>query len=295
MPQSIMLLPLFQSDDDNPVPLIVATKYGFLLQYHITHEDEIVYAIQDWIAGLTGETDAVKISEVWRKFKTQGRISIPTLKLPYKARDGKTYQRDYVTDEILYQFAAYARSTKDRPQIADIKDFLAKAGVLADMIRQDKEKAEQDIRSLRAQQARLDGKDESWIAAREKGIMTRNELTALLVKISPETHIGGATNRGYKGSLGHDAKGLREKLGIGPKQNPRDHMSEMGLIYTMAWETAARVHLEGYAEDDIVPPHVVNQVIDTVSAMIGKQASETATLLGIDIVTGRKSLKGGDE
>src|SRR5687768_2772061 len=110
-------LKLFASDDNliQPLPLQIAGQYGFPLQYHTQDDDTLLYAVQDWIAGLTGEPDTTKISELWRKFKKQTRTSIPSLKLPYKARDGKTYQRDYAPDMVLYQFAAYARALKDRP------------------------------------------------------------------------------------------------------------------------------------------------------------------------------------
>lgn len=273
-----------------PLPLQVAADYGFPLQYHMQDDDTIVYAVQDWIAGLSGETDAKKVSVIWRQFKNQSGISNTTLKLPYKARDGKSYQRDFATDTALYQFAAYARAMKDRPQIAQIKDFLAKAGAFVDELRQDPEAAQQSIANHRQAQAMKAGHSAAWVNARETGVMTRKELTALLVKVCPDYHVGQATNDIYRGTWGQDANGLRKTLGIGPKQNPRDHMGELALIYTMASEAAVRAYLSGYGDDDVVPTPVVRNVIGAIATQTGKQASDMAALVGIDLMTGKPLL-----
>ncbi len=41
----------FQTDDDTPLPLIVAKQWNFPLRYAQTDTD-MYYAIQDWIVGL---------------------------------------------------------------------------------------------------------------------------------------------------------------------------------------------------------------------------------------------------
>lgn len=281
---------LFQMDDQRPLPVIVAEMHKFPLQRHTTIQDDLVYAVQDWVAGLSGETDPTKVSEVWRKFKKQTRNSVTTLKMPYRARDGKTYQRDFVADETLYSFAAYTRATKDRPQIAKIKNFLAEAGVLMDMIRQDKEGAQAAIQTQRIKQALEGGKTTEWINTRELGVITRRQFTEAIQRANPEMHIGEATNEIYTGTLGANAAGLRKQLKIGERQNPRDHMSEIALIYVMASEAAVRAQLMGYGEDDIIPIPLMQAVIKTIAKATGKQAQETALLIGIDLVTGQSLL-----
>jgi hypothetical protein len=98
------------NDNDTPLPLIVAKRWNFPLAHHIT-EDGIYYAVQDWIRGLTGIEDVRKLwtkfqkTEVWREMSTSSRH------LPYKAKDGKTYQRDHTTDKGLFLVAQYLRVT----------------------------------------------------------------------------------------------------------------------------------------------------------------------------------------
>ena len=53
--------------DSRPLPLIVAEKWNFRLQYYLI-ESVAWYAIQDWIVGLTGST-TIKAGEVWRQMK----------------------------------------------------------------------------------------------------------------------------------------------------------------------------------------------------------------------------------
>jgi hypothetical protein len=276
-----------------PLPLQVAADYAFPLQYHVQGDDTIVYAVQDWIAGLTGEVDPKKVSRTWDQFKRQSSISNGTLKLPYKARDGKTYKRDFAPDTVLYQFAAYARAMKDRPQIAEIKDFLAKAGAFVDELRQDPESIEVKAASLRQRKAVQSGKDETWQVAREMGVITRKQFTAMLYGLNQKVNMGRATNEVYEGVFGTTAQGLRKLLNIGPKENPRDHMSRLGLGYTMIAEEAARVRLTGYADDDALPLDVIDSTITTVARAIGLQAQEMAQLIGIDLVTGKAVLTAG--
>src|SRR5262245_58773077 len=99
----------FAEDDNRRLPLIVAAKSDFSLQYYLTN-DKIYYAVQDWIVGLTGAT-SVKASEMWRRMKDQTRISITSL--PYVASDGKTYQRDFTDDQGLYLIAQRLRVTRE--------------------------------------------------------------------------------------------------------------------------------------------------------------------------------------
>ncbi|MDX1995306.1 MAG: hypothetical protein SF029_23180 [bacterium] len=63
-----------------PLPLLVAKKWGFPLQHYVQQDGETLYAIQDWIAGLTEEPTA-KAAEMWRYLKKQTRIS--TTSLPF--------------------------------------------------------------------------------------------------------------------------------------------------------------------------------------------------------------------
>lgn len=285
-------LSLFQENDQplQPLPLQVAGQHGFSLQYHTQSDDTIVYAIQDWIAGVA-KTDNPKRfwDDVQKRTRKSGiELYASCVKLPYRASNGRTYQMDFTSDVMLYQITQ--RMSAETGIRNEVLSFLAKAGAFVDELRQDPEAAQQKIAIHRQSQALKAGRPASWVNAREMGVMTRNELTALLASVCPGLNIGEATNITYKGTLGHDAKGLRDVLSIGPKQNPRDHMGEIALIYTMASEAAVRSQLAEYAGNDIVPPDVVRKVIGVIASATGKQAQETAALIGIDLVTGKPLL-----
>lgn len=276
-----------------PLPIQIATDYNFPLQYHQTPDDVILYSIQDWVAGV-GQTAEPR--DFWAKLKKRLKASkfqlwTPCPQLPYRASNGKTYQMDFADDVTLYRITQQmSTNTGVRNEVLF---FLAKAGAFVDELRQDPEAAQQKISTYRQTLAIKAGRPASWVNVREMGVMTRNELTTLLSTVCPEMNIGEATNITYKGTLGRNAKELRQTLNIGPKQNPRDHMGEIALIYTMASEAAVRSQLVEYAGNDIVPPDVVRNVIKAIASATGKQAQETAALIGIDLVSGQKLLGGG--
>src|SRR5690242_19752580 len=120
------------TDDDTPLPLIVAKRWNFSLA-HVQTDNGMYYAIQDWIVGLQGGT-TTKAALTWKEMKkTQTRVSAASL--PYKASDGKTYKRPHTNDKGLYLIAQYLRVMHDRPVLDEIKNFLAGAGAFVDEIR----------------------------------------------------------------------------------------------------------------------------------------------------------------
>lgn len=285
-------LSLFNDGNEpiQPLPLQVAGQYGFSLQHHTQSDDTILYSIQDWIAGLSGAS-LNSAQKTWSKMNSE--FQVQSWLLPYAANSGKSYQMDFTTDEGLYQIAQSMRAMKKRPQLQDIKDFLAKAGAFVDELRQDPESAQSQITSHRQAQALKSGKSDAWITARELGIQARNQCTAAIVQANAQMNIGEATNTVYRGVLGKDAMGLRQALKIGQKQNPRDELPIVALSYLQVAEASIATQLEGMADNDIVPLDIIRRVIAIVAQATGKQAIEMASIIGIDIVTGRKVLQAG--
>ena len=285
---------LFSAYEDKqpvqPLPIQIATDYNFPLQYHQTPDDVILYSIQDWVAGV-GQTAEPR--DFWAKLKKRLKASkfqlwTPCPQLPYRASNGKTYQMDFADDVTLYRITQQmSTNTGVRNEVLS---FLAKAGAFVDELRQDPEAAQQKIASHRQTQAVKSGRDASWIATREMGVMTRNQFTAALVTANPQINIGEATNTVYKNVLGQDASGLRKSLNIGQKQNPRDSMSELALAYLNTAEAAIRAQLSGFHADDALPLHIMRNIISIVAQATGTQAEQMARLVGIDLVSGQKLL-----
>ena len=271
----------------------VSEDYSFPLQRCYLPDGREMYAVQDWIAGVAKPSD---VRVFWQQMKkrlqkSQNELYTACIQLHYLSSNGRTYQLDYADNLTLYGITQHMGvDTGIRNKVLK---HLAKTGAAFDAARRDPERAEIEI-NLQARQNALDsGKDPAWVAVREMGKVTRKQFTALLMNLNPDTRIDIATNAIYEGVLGDNADGLNAQLGLKPKSNPRDHMSRLALIYVMAGEEAARLHLLPYADDDIVPTRVIYATINTVASTVGAQAKDVANQLKIDLVTGRKQLGRG--
>lgn len=276
-----------------PLPLQIAIKYNFPLDHKTSASDVMLYRVHDWISGIA-KTDqprrfATEIESRGRKAGVE--LFAGCEKFEWTSPNGRKYKMDYASDVMLYRVTQYmGRDTGIRNEVLE---YLAKAGALVDLLRQDPESAEQAITHHRQTNALASGKTETWITARELGIQARNHCTAAIRKANPDINIGETTNTTYKNVLGQDAAGLRQTLQLGPRQNPRDNMSLIALGYLQVTESSIAMQLEGLSDNDIVPPQTVRNIVAIVSKATGKQAQETAALIGVDLVTGHKLLGGG--
>jgi hypothetical protein len=228
------------SADDTPLPLIVAKRWNFLLAYHETAAGK-VYAVQDWMRGLTGEES---ISHLWSMYKKTdaGKQTVNSAsRLPYKASDGKTYKRDFVNDKGLYLIAQYMRVKHDRPMLDEIRRFLAAAGAFVDEVRREPDKLIEGMgnpdKLLDAfiEYHRKRGKDDRWIQMRIDSKIKRNQFTAALAEfvqdaLSPR-HYANATDDVYRGLWGRTAATLKTELGVPNASNLRDHQPTLALYY----------------------------------------------------------------
>ena len=271
----------------------VSQEHHFALQRATLPDGREMYAVQDWLSGVAKPSD---VRVFWQQMKKRLKKSQPDLytaciQLPYLASDGKNYKMDYADGQTLYGITQHMGvDTGIRNQVLT---HLAKTGAFIDAARRDPEQAEIALNQHARQKSEYEGKDPSWILVREMGKVTRKQLTAIIVKLSPAANLGIVTNIGYQGVLGADARGLNAQLGQKAGANPRDDMSRLGLAYTMVHEEAVRVRLSIYGEDEIVPEDVVYREIREVAKTTGLQAREMADQLGIDLVTGQKRLGGG--
>ena len=202
----------------------------------VWHNEEWNYSIVDVIAVLTESKNA---SVYWRVLKKrllkEGANEVVTncnaLKLP--AADGKNYKTDCANIEVMFRLVMSIPSPKAEP----FKLWLAKIG---------KERIDEiENPELAAERAReyykAMGYDEAWIEMRMKTIEVRGQLTdewknrdvregkeyaILTAEISKATF--GLTPTEYK-----EVKDLS-------KENLRDHMSNLELIFTMLGEETTR-------------------------------------------------------
>lgn len=278
----------------DPLPIVVSIKYDFPLAYH-KHDGAMWYSVRDWIAGMTGEEDTQLVTRLWNNFKKQTSFSKVPLKLPYVASDGKTYQRNFVTDETLYKFAAYARSMKDRPQIAEIKDFLAKAGVFVDKIRVEGESVPQ-----------LPSKDRKLIAAKIDQGMTTQEAQEFLVLVQ-DGHVarrqwtdvlrtvvhgviyyGSITDAQYLVLYGVRAKDITEITGFKPA---RDGMTMLGRQITNACDIAL---MDEFKRHENLTFNQAQEIAKEVCADFSPTIKRIQQRTGVNLATGQRLIGGGE-
>jgi len=209
----------------------------------ILYSGEWWFSIIDIIAALTESTNA---RDYWYKMKvrvnSEDGLELSTIcrQLKLEASDGKKYETDCANTETLFRIIQSIPS----PKAESFKRWLAKVGYQRIQEIEDPELATKRTREL----YKAKGYSDDWIEKRMRGIAIREELTEewqdrgatetkdyeiLTAEISKATF--GVTPGEYK-----NLKGIK-------KENLRDHMDTLELIFTMLGEKATtEIHI---AED----------------------------------------------
>ena len=198
----------------------------------IFHENQWHFSVVDIIAALTGSDRPAKY---WSDLKTKlvkdegfSELSdkIGQLKMP--AADGKFYLTDSVTVEIALRIIQSIPSPKAEP----FRRWLAKVGYERIQEIQDPEIAVK--RAILMWQAQ--GRTSDWIEARLRCIVVRRELTDQWQRggISGAEY-GRLTNIISKETFDLDTGQHKQLKGL-TKQNLRDHMTDLELVFTMLGE-----------------------------------------------------------
>ncbi|MCC6975489.1 MAG: hypothetical protein IT322_15900 [Anaerolineae bacterium] len=299
MMSSLPIIP--QTDptaNDLPLPLVVAKRWNFPLA-HMETETNTLYALQDWMRGITGEDDTRHLMAKFKKTDAGRQMWNSVQRLPYRASDGKTYNRDYTNDKGLYLIAQYLRVTEERPMLDKIRRFLAAAGAFVDELRRDPDKLldnagnPEKLLDAFIEYHRKRGKDDRWIQMRIESKIKRNQFTAALAEFVQDVltprHYATATDDVYRGLWGRTAAVLKRELGV-TKDTLRDHQPTLALYYQGIVEEVCAQKL---GERDELWWDEAREIIRRVAAIIGRQAKETGDLLQQDLATGRSLLPKG--
>jgi hypothetical protein len=85
-------LPLIPDSNDIEqlsLPSIVAQHWNFPLA-HVQTENGTVYAVQDWMRGLSGEEDVRRLWDMFKKSEAGKQMSNSIGRMPYKTANGRT-------------------------------------------------------------------------------------------------------------------------------------------------------------------------------------------------------------
>jgi DNA-damage-inducible protein D len=200
------------------------------------YQGEWWFSVVDVVAALTDKVDHVKARKYWNKLAQRLRddgseVVTNCHRLKLTAADGKSRKTDCANTEGIFRIIQSIPSPKAEP----FKLWLARVGYERVQEIEDPELATKRTREL----YKAKGYPESWIEKRMRGIEVRETLTSewqqrqvkegreyaiLTAEISKATF--GMTPAQYK-----KYKGLK-------RENLRDHMDDLELIFTMLGEAS---------------------------------------------------------
>ena len=197
------------------------------------HNDEWWFSVVDVCAVLTDSRDA---GAYWRKLKQRLKAEgseVVTIchGLKLIAPDGKKRKTDCADTEGIFRIIQSIPSPKAEP----FKRWLAKVGYERVQEIEDPELATKRTKAL----YRAKGYSEAWIEKRMRGIAVRAELTDEWknrgIKEQPEYAI--LTAEISKAAFGLTPSEYKNLKGL-QRENLRDHMTDLELIFSMLGEAA---------------------------------------------------------
>ena len=199
----------------------------------ILHQNEWWFSVVDVVETLTDSSDA---GAYWRKLKQRlkeegSEVVTFCHGLKLEASDGKKYETDCANTEGIFRIIQSVPSPKAEP----FKRWLAKVGYERVQEIENPELATKRTRLL----YKLKGYSDDWIEKRMRGIAIREELTDEWQKR------GAREKRDYeiltaeisKATFGIIPKEYKKLKGL-KRENLRDHMDDLELIFAMLGERA---------------------------------------------------------
>ncbi|MDD2337305.1 MAG: Bro-N domain-containing protein [Geobacteraceae bacterium] len=199
----------------------------------ILHYGEWWFSVVDVCGVLTESADA---GAYWRKLKQRlkaegSEVVTNCHGLKLEAADGKKYSTDCANTEGIFRIIQSIPSPKAEP----FKRWLAKVGYERVQEIEDPELANKRTREI----YKAKGYSDAWIEKRMRGIAVRAELTEewknRSVKGEPEYAI--LTSEISKAAFGLTPGEYKHLKGL-ERENLRDHMTDLELIFSMLGEAA---------------------------------------------------------
>jgi len=198
------------------------------------HNNEWWFSIIDIMEVLTGSQRPRKYwNDLKKKLLSEGYVQlsekIGQLKLP--SADGKLYETDCANTETLFRIVQSIPS----PKVEPFKRWLAKVGYERVQEIEDPELGQKRTRAL----YKAKGYGEDWIEKRMRGIAIREELTDEWKKhgVEKDREYEILTAEISKATFGFTPSEYK-KLKRLQRENLRDHMTDLELIFSMLGEAA---------------------------------------------------------
>lgn len=197
------------------------------------HNNEWWFSVVDVCEVLTGSADA---GAYWRKLKQRLKAEGSEVVtfchgLKLIAPDGKMRQTDSANTEGIFRIIQSIPSPKAEP----FKRWLAKVGYERVQEIEDPELASKRTKAI----YRAKGYSDVWIEKRMRGIAVRAELTDEWQKrgVKGEPEYAILTSEISKAAFGLTPSEYKKLKGL-ERENLRDHMTDLELIFSMLGEAA---------------------------------------------------------
>ena len=197
-------------------------------------DNEWYFAVVDVVTALT---DSNKPRDYWYRMKKREAVSsgieLSTFcrQLKLESSDGKMYKTEVANTEGIFRIIQSIPSPRAEP----FKRWLAKVGYERVQEIEDPELATKRTKAI----YRAKGYSDAWIEKRMRGIAIRAELTDEWknrgIKDEPEYAI--LTSEIYKAAFGVTPSEYKKLKGL-ERENLRDHMGDLELIFSMLGEAA---------------------------------------------------------
>ncbi len=198
------------------------------------HKNEWWFSVVDMIEALT---DSKKPRDYWYRMKKRemekAGVDLSTIcrQLKLESADGKYYTTDVVNTENAFRIIQSIPSPKAEP----FKRWLARVGYERVQEIEDPELATKRTKAL----YKAKGYSENWIEKRMRGIAIREELTDEWEKrkIKEQREYAILTAEISKAAFGLTPSEYKNLKGL-ERENLRDHMNDLELIFSMLGEAA---------------------------------------------------------
>ena len=193
----------------------------------IWHDDQWFFSVVDLVAVLT---DSANPNNYWKVLKHRDPQLVTICnQLKLLSSDGKYYNTDCVNTRNAFRLIQSIPSKKAEP----FKQWLAKVGYERVQEIENPELAQERMKQLYEQK----GYSQEWIEKRVRGIAIRQELTDEWKQRGIDKNLEYAilTNEISKATFGKTVEEYKNYKNLN-KENLRDHMNDLELIFTMLGE-----------------------------------------------------------
>jgi len=209
----------------------------------IWHKSEWFYSVVDIVAVLTEQINPLSARKYWNKLRQRlneegSEVVTNCHRLGLLALDGKIRLTDCANTKSLFRLIQSIPSKKAEP----FKNWLAEVGYDRVQEIENPELAQQRMREL----YKAKGYSNQWIEKRVRGIIIREELTDEWKgrDVGTEKEFAILTAEISKASFGLTPSEYKEFKGL-KKENLRDHMDDLELIFSMLGEASTTAIARG--------------------------------------------------